>query len=116
MITKTALITNITQIMLLREIVIQLARVHTIIKEHTIVETDECFFNPKAVEIILIKKLERKTVKTKYFVFICGIILKIWAEIYIIPITSILLINAEIVVIPLTIKHFVLSIVFLLTG
>ncbi len=123
MITKTALITNITQIMLLREIVIQLARVHTIIKEHTIVETDECFFHPKAVEIIptaedkiLIKKLERKTVKTKYFVFICGIILKIWAEIYIIPITSILLINAEIVVIPLTIKHFVLSIVFLLTG
>ena len=49
--------------------------VHTIIKEHTIVETDECFFNPKAVEIIptaedkiLIKKLERKTVTHHHFI------------------------------------------------
>lgn len=101
----------------------QLAKIHTIIKEHTIVATAERFFHPTAVEIMPtaedkmpIKKLEIKTVKRKCSVFICGIIPKICAELYIMPITSVLLINAKPVVMPLTIKHFIPRIVFQLTG
>ena len=65
------------------EMVMQLAKTHTINNEHTMVADTERFLYPNAVEImpaeedkIPNRKLESKTVKTKCSVFICGIIPK----------------------------------------